>query len=169
MFDYVQDQKVRAVQYHSLLPPSPASSSCCPLPCAAFFFSGSCTLVSDSKLSVSSSPKELFLHHPHLTLVSILAFILNPTSALPTSDVVATFFVPPRHRNLSRRLPPHPHSSAPPTSSCVVCWQCAFDWSQTLQEEAERMLKGNIMSDSVGTVNETDGWHRGRAILSAAS
>ena len=36
-------------------------------------------------------------------------------------------------------------------------------------EEVERMCKGNIMSDSVVTANETSGWHRGRAILSAAS
>ena len=35
--------------------------------------------------------------------------------------------------------------------------------------EVERMCKGNIMSDSVVTANETDGWHRGRAILYAAS
>ena len=31
------------------------------------------------------------------------------------------------------------------------------------------MCKGNIMGDSVMTANETGGWHRGRAILSAAS
>ena len=36
-------------------------------------------------------------------------------------------------------------------------------------EEDERMCKGNIMSDSVVTANETDGWHRGRAIVSAPS
>ena len=36
-------------------------------------------------------------------------------------------------------------------------------------EEVERMCKGNIISDSVVTANENDGWHRGRAILSAAS
>ena len=36
-------------------------------------------------------------------------------------------------------------------------------------QEVEIMCKGNIMSDSVVTANETDGWHRGRAILSAAS
>ena len=31
------------------------------------------------------------------------------------------------------------------------------------------MCKGNIKSDSVVTANEHDGWHRGRANLSAAS
>ena len=31
------------------------------------------------------------------------------------------------------------------------------------------MCKGNIKSDSVVTANQNDGWHRGRAILSAAS
>ena len=31
------------------------------------------------------------------------------------------------------------------------------------------MCKGNIKSDSVVTGNENDGWHRGRAILSAAN
>ena len=36
-------------------------------------------------------------------------------------------------------------------------------------EEVERFCKGNITSDSVVTANETDGWHRGRSILSAAS
>ena len=36
-------------------------------------------------------------------------------------------------------------------------------------EEVERMCKGNIMSDSVVTANETGGWHRGRTILSTAS
>ena len=36
-------------------------------------------------------------------------------------------------------------------------------------EEAERMCKGNIMSDSVVTANETGGWHRGRTKLSTSS
>ena len=36
-------------------------------------------------------------------------------------------------------------------------------------EEDEIMCKGNTKSDSVVTANENDGWHRGRAILSAAS
>ena len=41
--------------------------------------------------------------------------------------------------------------------------------AEAKKEEVERMCKGNIMSESVVTANETDGWHRGRAILSAAS
>ena len=36
-------------------------------------------------------------------------------------------------------------------------------------EEVERMCKGNKMNDSVVTANETGGWHRGRAIRSAAN
>ena len=36
-------------------------------------------------------------------------------------------------------------------------------------EEVEIMCKGNIMSDSVVTANENDGWHRGCASLSAAN
>ena len=36
-------------------------------------------------------------------------------------------------------------------------------------DEVERMCKGNVMSDSVVTTNETGGWHRGRTILSTAS
>ena len=36
-------------------------------------------------------------------------------------------------------------------------------------EEDERLRKGNMQSDSVVTANENDGWHRGRAILSAAN
>ena len=36
-------------------------------------------------------------------------------------------------------------------------------------EKDERMCKGNIKSDSVVTANENDGWHRGRAFLSAAN
>ena len=36
-------------------------------------------------------------------------------------------------------------------------------------EEDERMCKGNIKSDSVVIANENDGWHRGRAIFSAAN
>ena len=36
-------------------------------------------------------------------------------------------------------------------------------------EEDERMCKGNIKSDNVVAANENDGWHRGRAILSAAN
>ena len=35
-------------------------------------------------------------------------------------------------------------------------------------EEMERICKGNMKSDSVVTANENDGWHRGRASLSAA-
>ena len=35
--------------------------------------------------------------------------------------------------------------------------------------EVERMCKGNILSDSVVTANETGGWHRGRTIFSTAS
>ena len=42
------------------------------------------------------------------------------------------------------------------------------DNAEAKTEEVERMCKGNIMSDSVVTANETGGWHRGRAILSAA-
>ena len=36
-------------------------------------------------------------------------------------------------------------------------------------EEVERMCKGIITSDSVGTENETGGWHRGRTELFTAS
>ena len=36
-------------------------------------------------------------------------------------------------------------------------------------EEDERLCKGNMKSDSVVTANENDGWHHGRAILSAAN
>ena len=37
------------------------------------------------------------------------------------------------------------------------------------KQKSKGMCKGNILSDSVVTANETGGWHRGRTILSTAS
>ena len=37
------------------------------------------------------------------------------------------------------------------------------------KQKFEKMCKGHMKSDSVVTANENDGWHRGRATLSAAN
>ena len=41
--------------------------------------------------------------------------------------------------------------------------------TETKTVEVERVCTGNIMSDSVLTANEADGWHRGRLVLFTAS
>ena len=41
--------------------------------------------------------------------------------------------------------------------------------AETKREEVDRMCTGNMMSDSVVTANEADGWNHGRLVLCTAS